>query len=211
MDAAFWHERWRTGRTAFHQEAGNPLFRAHFPELAPPEGGRVFLPLSGKAGEIPWLLGHGYRVAAAELDLSAVEQLFRGLGVTPTSRDVGALRHFAADGIDVYQGDVFDLTSDMLGSVDLAYDRAALVALPLEVRARYAAHIRALIGGRRQMLVTFEYDQSMADGPPFSVGAPEVMRHYGSAYRIVRVEARAARLPGVSDVTEVLWSLTPRS
>ena len=57
-------------------------------------------------------------------------------------------------------------------TVDGYYDRAALVALPPEMRARYVAHVAALLpSGARGLLVSFEYLPAEG-GPPFSV--PEV-------------------------------------
>ncbi len=56
-----------------------------------------------------------------------------------------------------------------------AYDRAALVALPPSMRERYAQHFATLMpAGSRTLLVAFEYEQTIKDGPPFSVEPDEV-------------------------------------
>jgi len=36
--------------------------------------------------------------------------------------------------------------------------------------------------GAPQLLVTYEYDQRLVDGPPFSVSHDEVRRHYLESY-----------------------------
>jgi thiopurine S-methyltransferase len=60
------------------------------------------------------------------------------------------------------------------------YDRAALIALPPELRAKYVAHLKAA----SLLLITLEYPQERMDGPPFSIGAAEVQRLYGDFFEI---------------------------
>lgn len=55
------------------------------------------------------------------------------------------------------------------------YDRAALIALPPEMRQRYAAHLAAILPRHcRGLLVTLDYDQAVVAGPPFAVAQDEV-------------------------------------
>ena len=55
------------------------------------------------------------------------------------------------------------------------FDRAALIALPPELRVHYANALYAkLPSGCRGLLVTLEYPQAERDGPPFSVPESEV-------------------------------------
>jgi thiopurine S-methyltransferase len=129
MDASFWHNRWQTNQTGWHEHAVNPLLITHFPSLNIPPCGRVFVPLCGKSLDLGWLLSRGYAVAGAELSELAVTQLFAELGMEPTILEVGKHKHFHGEKIDIYVGDLFDLSREMLGPVDAVYDRAALVAL----------------------------------------------------------------------------------
>ena len=174
MQPDFWHQRWSSNQIGFHESQVNPLLVAHFATLDIPPGARVFLPLCGKTLDIDWLLSRGYRVAGAELSSLAVSQLFERLGVTAAVRRVGALECHSAAGLDVFIGDIFDLTAKELGAVDAVYDRAALIALPAPMRQRYATHVRALTRDVPQLLITLEYDQQCMEGPPFSVPAAEV-------------------------------------
>ena len=41
MDAEFWLERWRDGRTHFHQTRVTPLLQKYWPTLALPQGSQV--------------------------------------------------------------------------------------------------------------------------------------------------------------------------
>ncbi len=208
MEASFWHERWAKNELGWHERDFNPLLTAHFHHLALPADGRVFVPLCGKTRDIVWLLQQGYRVAGSELSEVAVQQLFAELGVAPTVTRVGDLQRYSAAALDVFVGDIFALTAQHLGPVGASYDRAALVALPPAMRQRYAQHMLALTGSAPQLLISFEYDQNLMAGPPHSVPASEVWRHYGAAYRLTLAEAR--EIPGGvrgTPVQDLAWLL----
>jgi thiopurine S-methyltransferase len=209
MDPSFWLQAWREDRTAFHQPGVNPHLAGHLDALALAPGSRVFLPLCGKTLDIGWLLARGFRVAGAELSPLAIEQLFAQLEVEPQVTELGTVARWAAPGLDVFVGDVFDVTRDMLGPVDATFDRAALVALPADMRARYAAHLVEITGGAPQLLVTFEYDPAVMEGPPFSISADDVQTYYGDRYD-ARLLAAAPVPSGPladRDVREVVWLL----
>jgi thiopurine S-methyltransferase len=209
MKEGFWHQRWRDGAIGFHLDAPNPLLVAHVARLQLAGGGRVFLPLCGKTRDISWLLANGYRVAGAELSDIAIDALFDELGVTPTVEREGALARYSAPAIDIFVGNIFDLSAGQLGPVDASYDRAALIALPVPMRDRYAVHLQAITDGAPQLLIGLEYDQSQADGPPFSIDGAEVARLYASTYRlenIATVEV-AGGLKGRVPACERVWLL----
>jgi thiopurine S-methyltransferase len=212
MEASFWHGKWERNEIGFHNTEAHPLLVAHFDALSLPEGGRVFLPLCGKTRDIHWLLSNGYQVAGAELSLIAVEQLFAELGVAPDIAEIGEMRRYSAGGIDIFAGDIFALSDVMLGPVDAVHDRAALVALPEDVRDRYAAHLTDISGRAPQLLISFDYDQSLIDGPPFSVTGDEIARYYRAAYdpaQLASVEV-AGGLKGKYPAREIIWLLKPR-
>lgn len=189
MDASFWHERWESDQLGFHQPQGNPLLAAHFGRLELTEGARVFVPLCGKTRDIAWLLAQGITVAGAELSEIAVRDLFKDLGVAPEISSHGPLQRYAAPELDIFVGDIFALDAATLGAVDAIYDRAALVALPEDMRARYAAHLMDITQRAPQLLITFDYDQSAMPGPPFSVPADAVAGLYATKYALTELAA----------------------
>ncbi|MEL6689458.1 MAG: thiopurine S-methyltransferase [Pseudomonadota bacterium] len=186
MEASFWHERWTSGRIAFHEGAPNALLVKHWPALG--MGRRVFVPLCGKAVDLIWLAAQGHEVVGAELDPIAVEAFYAENGLTPTRTKHGELTLFEAGEISIWQGDIFALTAEMLGSVDAVFDRAALVALPSEMRVSYAAHCTGLAQAAPQLLITYEYANPAMKGPPHSVPADEVRAHYASTYDVRELE-----------------------
>ncbi|MGB8702277.1 MAG: hypothetical protein WCD18_22905, partial [Thermosynechococcaceae cyanobacterium] len=148
------------------------------------KGSRIFVPLCGKTLDIAWLLSEGYRITGAELSVTAIEQLYDEMGVEPKVSRFRKISLYSAKDIDIFVGDIFDLSDKILEPVDAIYDRAALVALPEEMRNRYTAHLTWITGKAPQLLVTYEYDQSLMDGPPFSVSNEEVNLHYNSSYNL---------------------------
>jgi len=209
MDASFWHQRWEANEIGFHQNKVNPLLVTYFKALSLAQGNCVFVPLCGKTLDIGWLLFHGYRVAGAELSELAIKQLFVELGIKPDITDSGAVKHYHATDIDIFVGDIFDLTRKMLGSVDAVFDRAALVALPKDTRIQYTKHITDITNNASQLLITYDYDQRLMDGPPFSVSNEEVSQHYEDSYEILRLASLAVTggLRGRYDARENIWLL----
>jgi thiopurine S-methyltransferase len=212
MDASFWHNRWQTNQTGWHESAVNPLLIAHFPSLNVPAGGRVFVPLCGKSLDLGWLLSRGYAVAGVELSELAVTQLFAELGMEPRISDVGKFKLFRRVKIDIFVGDLFDSSREILGAVDAVYDRAALVALPEPMRAQYTAHLKAITALAPQLVIGYEYDQTVVAGPPFSVTPDELHRHYNDSYSLTplaRVDVPGG-LKGKCPATEHIWQLNKR-
>lgn len=211
MDPQFWQDRWASNQIGFHEGKTNVLLEKHFARLSLAPGARVFVPLCGKTRDIAWLLGHGFAVAGAELSPIAVKQLFAELGVEPAISQAGPMTHYAAPSLDIFQGDIFDLSRATLGPVDAIYDRAALVALPKPMRARYVPHLMEVTGATPQLLLCLDYDQSLADGPPFALGDDEVRALYGAAYKLSLLESRPAPggIRGICPATEKAWLLEP--
>lgn len=209
MQAEFWHNKWANNDIGFHEGQVNSLLLAHFPALELASGSRVFLPLCGKTRDIAWLLSQGYCVAGAELSELAIQQLFDELGVTPAIRQHGDLLCYQAENLAIWVGDVFALQADELGSVDAVYDRAALVALPPELRARYTRHIQSLCANAPQLLICYDYDQQAMAGPPFAIRDAEVQQHYGAVYQLQLLESRAVPggMRGQCPAQEKVWLL----
>jgi len=209
MDESYWHNKWEKNDIAFHQSETNPVLVEHFHKLTLEPGSRVFVPLCGKTLDIAWLLSKGYRVVGAELNSMAIEQLFEGLGIEPQVSQLDKMTHYSAKDIDIFVGDIFDVSGKAMGQIDAVYDRAALVALPEEVRKRYSAHLMNITGTAPQLLVTFEYDQSEMPGPPFSISNDEVGMHYSNSYDVTALGSDyvPGGLKGKCEATENVWLL----
>lgn len=212
MKHEFWHDKWQSNQIGFHESKANSLLLAHIEALDLRANDRVFVPLCGKTLDIGYLLEQGYTVVGAELNRLAVDALFEELGLTPNRTQSGALTRYSAKNIDIFLGDIFELERATLGPIDAVYDRAALIALPEQTRALYSQHLMAITQTSKQLLITLEYDQSLLQGPPFSLSSAELIRHYGDSYAITQLQCSpiADGLKGKCPATESAWLLQPQ-
>jgi len=208
MEASFWHQKWEKGDIGFHKSEANPLLIQHLEELKLAKSSRIFLPLCGKTRDFAWLLASGYRVVGAELSELAINELFDELGVEPKISRVGELTLYHAKDIDIWVGDIFDVSAEVLGLVDAVYDRAALVAMPANKRDQYTSHLMKITDMAPQLLICYDYNQRLMDGPPFSINEEEVKHHYADAYQLQPVESKdtVGGLKGVAAI-ETVWLL----
>lgn len=189
MHHDFWHERWRTRQIGFHQTAPHPFLERWWPTVCAAAAGRVYVPLCGKSLDMVWLTVRGHAVVGCELSPVAVQEFFGERGTEPGLETRGPFRLHSAHGFEMYEGDAFELTPGLLGPVDAAYDRAALVALPPTLRELYVqSFARLLTPGTPVLLVAFEYPQELREGPPFSVLPDEIQRLYGPAFSVRELE-----------------------
>lgn len=191
MQPEFWHQRWSENQIGFHQSAPTPLLLKHWPALGIAPGAQVFVPLAGKSLDMAWLASQGHRVLGVELSQLAVEQFFEEHGLQADIRQSKYGRHYVANGIELICGDAFGLDEDALHECAAVFDRAALIALPPELRRRYAGELYArLPGGCRGLLITLEYPQQEREGPPFSVPEDEVHALFAPDWTIDLLERR---------------------
>lgn len=180
MKTDFWLERWERQEIGFHQDEINPHLIEHWQELAPAPGATVFVPLCGKSRDMLWLRRRGHAVRGVEISPIAARAFFEENGYEPRHLTSDRHEHYEADDIRIYCGDFFDLGKDDLKGVGAVYDRASLVALPPEMRQRYADHlVEILPPGTKILLLTFDYPQAEMPGPPFAVSPDEVQALYG--------------------------------
>ncbi len=173
MDKQFWRERWRRNEIGFHQESVHPALEAHWRSVSRSGAGPVLVPLCGKSLDMSWLAGQGFPVVGVELEPSAAQAFFDAAGLAPATDDSGPLQSFSAGGVTIFAGDFFDF--ERAGEFGLVYDRAALIALPREMRPAYLEHLASLLApDARGLLITLEYAQAEMQGPPFSVMPDEL-------------------------------------
>jgi len=173
MEADFWHSRWQEGRIGFHQPDVNSFLKEYWPTL--PKLSRVFVPLCGKSLDMLWLASQGHRVIGVELSEIAAQEFFAEQSVQPNVEQCGNFVSYSANNVTILCGDFFDLSTADLDGVAAVFDRAALIALPKDMRKRYAEYLRKLLpDGCQLLLVGMEYDEAALSGPPFNVPWAEV-------------------------------------
>src|SRR5690606_35041441 len=71
------------------------------------------------------------------------------------------------------------------------YDRAALIALPADMRQAYVDHVyMRLPNGCKGLLITLDYPQEQMNGPPFSVPDSEVQALFAAQTTASAMERR---------------------
>ncbi len=215
MNREFWLDRWQQDLIGFHRDEVNPHVLAFWSALGLGPGSRIFVPLCGKSRDMIWLAAQGHRVLGVELSPIAVRDFFEEHDLLPQIDRVGKFERWSAGEIVLLQGDFFDLAAEDLSDIAGMYDRAALVALPTEMRRRYASHLQHILASPvPTLLVTMEYPQNEMEGPPFSVGEAEVRALFGARHEIESVldadvlaaEARM-RERGLSQLREKVFRL----
>jgi thiopurine S-methyltransferase len=193
MDPTFWRERWQKQDIGFHQPAIHDLLQKHWQRLQLKAGAQVFVPLCGKSLDMVWLAEQGHRVIGAELSEIAVDDFFAERGLEPAVRTAGNLIVKSAGPYELWCGDVFEMPADAVAGVASVYDRAALVAFPAELRARYAEKLKELLPAAAPiLLIALDYEAEKMSGPPFAVSRREVDRLFADSYRVSELERRDA-------------------
>lgn len=156
-DNQLWLQLWRNDEIDFHQKSVNQLLQQFWPKLECNKSSRIFVPLCGKSLDILWLAEQGYRVIGVELSSIAVRDFFQENGLQPVKTRTKNFTLWQHGNISIFCGDYFKLSKKDLGHIDTVYDRAALTALPEDVRKNYVAHIARLISSRSKVfLLTIE-------------------------------------------------------
>ncbi len=191
MEHEFWHERWAKDQIGFHEGTVNQYLHDHWPELAGTGTDAVFVPLCGKAHDMWWLHDRGHPIIGVELSEVACKDFFEEAQEKAIVHPGEPFTTFRHDDLQIWCGDYFQLVPDDLKHIRLVYDRAALIALPPEMRKSYVNHLTAIIpDDTRILLITLDYDSSEMQGPPFNVTDDEVFRLYGEDYEINQVLKR---------------------
>ncbi|WP_426241335.1 thiopurine S-methyltransferase [Psychrobacter sp. TWP2-1-2] len=216
MNAEFWHSRWQEKRIGFNQSAVNPLLMSYFKQLNVPAGSRVFVPLCGKSIDMAWLAAQGYDVVGVELVETAVQEFFTEQNISPTVHqylDNPAIKYYqgqlSGQIITLWVADIFALTTEDIGSVNAVYDKAALIALPADMRVQYSAQMYQLSANAPQFIITLTYDQSKKAGPPFSISSEQIQQYYGDNYHISELTSEPTSIGSAPElmVTEHVWLL----
>jgi thiopurine S-methyltransferase len=177
MDRAFWINRWAGNQIGFHRNGVNPLLQRFWAGVSSAPTGRVLVPLCGKSEDLRWLAERGHDAVGVELSLIAAKAFAAEQGIVLAETHEPPFTVLRGKAITFYVGDFFDFTPAVGGEFELFYDRAALIALPPEMRPAYAQHLQSLLGDKAQgLLITVEYDTSLMHGPPFTVAEAETRR-----------------------------------
>lgn len=180
---------------------------------------KVFVPLCGKSKDMLWLSQNNYQVFGVECSDLAVKGFFEenALNYKHAEKDQHALFQSSdlSSLIEIFQGDFFELQPSDLDDVTDIFDRASLVALPVDMRQRYADKMAELQKpGVRTLLVALTFDSSEMNGPPFSVTEDEVNALYSDNFSVQKLlfkevieEEPGLKKRGLTSLVETVYKL----
>lgn len=174
MDREYWQKKWQAQDIRWHQPSAHPLLQTYADRLNLKKADVILVPLCGKAKDMIWLVEQGYRVIGVELSPIACEDFFSEWNVNVTKKQSGAFIHYQYQDLEIYCGDIFDLTAQQLPSIQAIFDCRALVALPADLRERYVQHLYVMAGQAARLLLLTVESTSQVVGPPFSLNAEAV-------------------------------------
>ena len=192
MQPDFWHQRWADNQIGFHQSAPTTLLLKHWPT---PWRARRRDRIRAAVRQVA---GHGVAGIAGPSGAGCRTVATRGGTVLCRTRaDAGDPRipHTARTTAPAASRSSMAMRSGWIATswptARRVFDRAAMIALPPSMRARYADELYArLPTGCRGLLVTLEYPQAERDGPPFAIGEDEVRERYASSWQVELLERR---------------------
>lgn len=208
MEPEFWLKRWQTDDIGFHRDEVHPALAQLWPQIAPEGDRRVFVPLCGKSRDMRWLAERGHQITGVELSEKAIDAFFEDEGVKPRERREGVFKVKSAGAYELWCGDLFEMPPDAMADVACFYDRASLVALPPEMRVKYAQHLADMLPPEScGLLISLAYDETEMTGPPFSVPQTEVAALFGNRFTIEALTSRDALAGNLNLVKRGLTSL----
>lgn len=186
MKKRFWIDSWKEGgrKTSFHRSDIHPyVLKYLYPEKL--KNKRILVPLCGKSVDLVYFSTYAREVIGVELVTDAVLQFFEEQGLSYIKEG----NVYKSGNLTIINSDFFILYSKDVGHIDIVYDRASLVALPISMRRQYIHKIEELLPpGAQQFVNTLEY-YPLKPEPPFSISPQELNNYYGNSHTITHLES----------------------
>ena len=163
MEKVFWQNKWDSDQIGFHQTDYNPSMLKYFTKYSN-QNKHVLIPLAGKSNDIIWFLNNGFKVTAIEIIPKAVEDFFNENNLEYTKDE----NTYSSINLTFIIGDIFkDIPSE---DFDFIYDRASIIALPVETRLKLVEKYKRLIDeGVILYSIFINYNLDQMKGPPFAI------------------------------------------
>ncbi len=185
MKHQYWKNRWEENDVAWHLPMAHPLLIQMQAQLGLRQGDAVFVPLCGASIDMLYLAEQGYFVIGNELSPLACQQFFESNGLSYTKTQQGDFELYEGNNIFLYCGDFFKLAPALFTKkISAIYDRAALIALPEDLRQLYVKKLNTLFPtGADILLITIEY-KNERNVPPYLVESEELNSLYGDSHTL---------------------------
>lgn len=211
MDADFWTERWNQSNTPWHQSEPEALLTKYFPKEKTKS---ALIPLCGKSLDVLWISKNSEKVIGVELSPIACQAFFEEQNFSYKTESYKDFKIFNSLNIELWCGDFFKLPTETYQSVDFIYDRAAIIALPPNLRQLYANKLieiaQASTSSDFQILMIGRVDEGLQDGPPFQVADAEIHKLFSEKLNLEILEkiSRPSRADPKLQLVETVYRIT---
>ena len=173
-------------------------------------GRNVVVPNCGRSVDMIYLAQHAARVTGTGCTPMQIEQ-FQEENCLYMEFDGAAWRF---DSLSLSPVPLCNLPDAQLGTVDIVYDRSAMISTAPDMRGDYLSRIDRLTRpGGRIYLMTVEFSTQRSEGP-YSISAAEVETLFGDRYTVKHLEEAhcpahlLARAHNLADLREHFFCLT---
>ncbi len=185
-----WKARWEQGMIGWHNDHVNPHLEKNssilFEKIETP---RILIPLCGKSVDISWLAQRAQEVVGIELVQRAIELFYTEQGYSAEKLERNGLQLYSYKNTQLIYSNIFDVTKEKINHFDAIYDRAALVALPVAQRQKYADLTLSLLkNDGRILLITYDTHRPETQGPPFPIKEGIIPTLYQKASECTLIE-----------------------
>lgn len=202
MDKNFWLQKWQDNEIRFHQSKYHPSLTKYAVQFS---SGTILVPLCGKSLDMLYLASRGQHVIGVELSPIACRDFFVENDLKFTEKNSTDFTLYESENITLWCGDFFKLPQNVWNQVLGIYDRAALVALPMDVRQKYASEIAKRCKTKVEiLLISFEYPEGSIEAPPFSVPEEEIKDIY-QLFEMQKIHSEKFDVRGTDVVEDVYW------
>lgn len=213
-DAKYWDDRWKVNEIGFHRNEKNPALVKHLDKLTLNRSNlRILVPFCGKTFDIPWLASLGHYVVGIEFSKEPCEQLFEEHNLKYSITELNDFKLYTSEdkNIRIYNGDFFKFNLKYEQPFDCVWDRGGLVAIPNDLRKKYAPHILNLLSpGFIYLLNAVKYDPNLYTGPPFYLDIEDLNSLYGPACKVEFIDEMDYRksMPNGVPSSEMIFLIT---
>ncbi|MBK22593.1 MAG: hypothetical protein CME70_01195 [Halobacteriovorax sp.] len=215
MEKEFWLNKWNQNSIGFHRSEYHPELLKYITKFEELEKS-VLVPLCGKSLDLIYLKDQGFNVVGIEFSKKACEEFFNENNIEYQIITEDGFEIFESDKIHLYCGDYFKFVPRE--KLNFAYDRAAIVALDPNNRKAYAdQYAKNINAGGKLLMLTFEYDQSKCQGPPWSTEEYFIYEYFEKEFDIdilensqIKVGNPRMQEAGVSTALQKTFLLTKK-
>ncbi|AIT09544.1 thiopurine S-methyltransferase [Candidatus Francisella endociliophora] len=177
----YWLNRWQNNDVEnFCQDAPNEFLVKHFPKLKVDESSVCLIPMCGCSIDILFFLSKGIKVVGIELSEKAVLSFFKQNNIKYETIEENGYKYYKGKDVVIYVSDIFNLPkiAKNLPTFDIWYDRGAYIALPHDIRAKYAKMMLEVCSDKTQILLLVMEHDKKSQTPPYSVTQDELIKNF---------------------------------